>query len=84
MPRPAARVPFKAVPRWTEVLETKLQKAVLAGQSADPQLITSVDDLISLSSWTLPDSDGSRGRAGRTVGRIDRLEDTEGFAGGYG
>ena len=72
-------MPFKAVPRWTELLEAKLQKAVLAGQSADPQRITaSVDDLSSLSSRTLADAGGSHGRAGRTVGRIDRLEDAEG------
>ena len=31
MPRPVARVPFKAA-HWTELLETTLQKAVLAGQ----------------------------------------------------
>ena len=73
------RLPFNAVPPWTELLETKLQKAVLAGQSADPQLITaSVDDLSSLSCRTLADAGGSRDRAGRTVGRIDRLEDAQG------
>ena len=67
------------MPRWTELLETKLQKAVLAGQSADPQRITaSVDDLSSLSSRTLADAGGSRGCAGRTVGRITCLEDAEG------
>ena len=47
--------------------------------TSDPQRITSsVDDLSSLSSRTLADAGGSRSRAGRTVGRINPLEDAEG------
>ena len=62
MLRPVARMSFKAVPPWTELLETRLRKALLAGQLADPQRITaSVDDLSSLSSRTLADAGGSRG-----------------------
>ena len=77
MPRPVA--PFKAVPRWTQRIETKLQKTVIAGQARDEQRIAAtVDDLSSLSSRTLSDASVSLGRAGRTVGRIDCLEDAEG------
>ena len=76
MPRPVARAPFKAVPRWTEMLETELQKVMLAGQSGDQQRITTATT--SVASRTLADTGGRRGHAGRTGGRIDGLEDAEG------
>jgi hypothetical protein len=77
-PRPVARVPFNIVPRWTEVLEHKLEAVVSAHQSGNEhRLARSIDDLSGLASAALADSGGSRGRAGRTAGRLDRLEDTD-------
>lgn len=52
---------------------------MLEGQSGDQQHNTTAnDDLGSLSTRTLADAGCSRGRVGRTVGRIDRLEDAHG------
>jgi hypothetical protein len=77
-PRPVARAPFAAIPRWTEALEGKLEKIIAAHRSGNEQRMSdSIDDLNRMPSIALADAKCSQGRAGRTIGNLDCLEETD-------